>query len=117
MTGVEFLNEEIVYGTHPLASATFIFFVVVGLIFLLILTLCSPACKRTCIICSIGFITCFGVVLTLGILKGCNSFDVPKYTKYEVTIDEESVLFSEFYEKYEIIEQRGKIYIIKEKKE
>ena len=35
-------------------------------------------------------------------------------TRYEVTIDD-SVSMKEFAEKYEIIEERGKIFVIKEK--
>ena len=40
--------------------------------------------------------------------------DVPDVTQYEVTISEEVNLI-EFNEKYEIIDQRGDIYVIQEK--
>ena len=56
------------------------------------------------IICS-GLIV-FGVAIT----------DTPPETRYQVLIDE-SVSMSEFFEKYEIIEQEGKIYTIKEKEQ
>jgi hypothetical protein len=44
-----------------------------------------------------------------------DAFDPPE-TTYKVTIDE-SVSFQEFQERYEIVEQDGLIYTIKEKKE
>lgn len=54
------------------------------------------------IICS-GLIV-FGVTIT----------ETPPETQYQVLIDE-SVSMSEFFEKYEIVEQEGKIYTVKEK--
>ena len=41
---------------------------------------------------------------------------VPDYTKYEVIIDD-SVSMSEFMNTYEVLEQRGQIYVVKEIKE
>lgn len=38
---------------------------------------------------------------------------IPDYTKYEVIIDD-SVSMSEFMDTYEVLEQRGQIYVIKE---
>jgi hypothetical protein len=38
---------------------------------------------------------------------------IPDYTKYEVIIDD-SVSMSEFVNTYEILEQRGQIYVVKE---
>ena len=66
-----------------------------------------------------------GVVLTGAIMVGCSFIlfligiqidvmtQVPDYTKYEVIIDD-SVSMSEFMDTYEILEQRGQIYVIKE---
>ena len=52
----------------------------------------------------------------LGILFGCNYVDPTEYTdQYKVTVDE-TVSMTEFMEKYEIIEQEGKIYTVREKK-
>ena len=42
-----------------------------------------------------------------------NATLVPDYKTYEVTIDD-SVSMNEFTSKYEILEQRGKIYVVKE---
>ena len=38
---------------------------------------------------------------------------IPDYTKYEVIIDD-SVSMSEFMNTYEVLEQRGQIYVVKE---
>lgn len=52
---------------------------------------------------------CVGLV-TFGIYIA----NTPPETQYQVLIDE-SVSMSDFFERYEIIEQEGKIYTIKEK--
>ena len=53
------------------------------------------------------------IFVILSTLKPMQTTPTGKY-KYEVTIDK-SVPMTEFYEKYEIIEQRGEIFVIKEK--
>ena len=64
----------------------------------------------------IGIIS--GVVcgILLGIFAGnvLNEVTVDTVTQYEVTIDD-SVSMNEFTNKYNIIEQRGKIYTVEEK--
>ena len=67
----------------------------------------------------------FGLVLTGAIVLGCFFIlfliglqidamtQIPEYTKYEVIIDD-SVSMSEFMDTYEILEQRGQIYVVKE---
>ncbi len=54
--------------------------------------------------------------ILFGILAGniLNEVTVDTVTQYEVTIDD-SVSMNEFTDKYNIIEQRGKIYIVEEK--
>ena len=49
----------------------------------------------------------------LGTLLGL-IFQQPSYTKYEVTFTD-TISLAEFNEKYEVLEQREKIYVIKEK--
>lgn len=53
-----------------------------------------------------------------GFLGGWTIYPKPvEYeSQWEVTIDE-NVSMNEFYSKYEVVEQRGEIYVIKEKKE
>ncbi len=53
-----------------------------------------------------------GTVVGLGCYKGAMR-PTGEY-RYEVMIDE-SVPMTEFYERYDVIDQRGKIYVIKEK--
>lgn len=49
----------------------------------------------------------------LGLLLGL-IFQQPSYTKYEVTFTD-AISLAEFNEKYEVLDQREKIYVIKEK--
>ena len=57
-------------------------------------------------------LTVFVICIAIGIFIGYGIEE--KETHYEVTIDD-SVSMSEFNEKYEIIEQRGEIYTVKER--
>ena len=50
-----------------------------------------------------------------GLLGGCvRSKPVEYESQWEVTIDE-TVSMNEFYSRYEVVEQRGEIYVIREK--
>lgn len=49
----------------------------------------------------------------LGVLLGL-IFQQPSYTRYEVTFTD-TISLAEFNEKYEVLDQREKIYVIKEK--
>lgn len=49
----------------------------------------------------------------LGLLLGF-IFQQPSYTRYEVTFTD-TISLAEFNEKYEVLDQREKIYVIKEK--
>jgi hypothetical protein len=80
------------------------------------------------IVCLVGMFLMIGwrdsgLALIFGILAmvwagliflGISIAKTPPETRYQVLIDE-SVSMTEFFEKYEIIEQEGKIYTIKEK--
>ena len=58
----------------------------------------------------------FGIVisaLVAVIISSATSYPAAYETHYKVTINDE-VSLNEFYEKYEIIEQEGKIYIVRE---
>lgn len=52
-------------------------------------------------------------LIFLGALLGL-IFQQPLYTKYEVTFTD-TISLAEFNEKYEVLDQREKIYVIKEK--
>lgn len=60
-----------------------------------------------------GGITVFGIISLFGILFMTSVESTGRY-RYEVTIDP-SVTFSEIYEKYDVIEQRGEIWVLEEK--
>ena len=62
---------------------------------------------------SIAFVI-LGAICSGLIVFGATIINTPPETRYQVLIDE-SVSMSEFFEKYEILEQEGKIYTIKEK--
>lgn len=63
--------------------------------------------------CTYGF--AFVVCLIFCTILLVNGFDTRTETRYEVTIDED-VEFKTFTEKYDVIEQRGQIYVIRERK-
>ena len=66
-----------------------------------------------------------GIVQTSVIMIGCSfvlflislpidaATQIPDYTKYEVILDD-SVSMNEFMNTYEVLEQRGQIYVVKE---
>ena len=62
------------------------------------------------------FMTVIGLIL---LIVGCFCFylkgtvPVYDYTEYKVTVDE-TVNMNEFFEKYELVDQEGKIYIVKD---
>lgn len=70
---------------------------------------CSALDGETTAMAVIGFI-----LLIAGIFCFYFNGTVPvyNYTKYKVTVDE-TVNMNEFFEKYELIDQEGKIYIVK----
>lgn len=53
----------------------------------------------------------FGVMLTICTSKKTDKID---YVEYKVTVSDE-VNFNEFHDKYEIIDQEGKIYTVRER--
>ena len=66
----------------------------------------------------IGVFLCFLCFCVIGIISVISAFhSKPTYREvyqYEVTIDD-SISFHEIYDKYDIIEQRGDIFILQEK--
>lgn len=66
----------------------------------------------------IGGITCgllFGILANAAVGSACSYPPVTETTmRYEVTVDN-SVSLTEFYEHYNIVEQRGDIFVVEEK--
>ncbi len=113
MNGVEILNQTIIYEIEY-NFATLIISIIVWAIIV-------------CIVCAIesqhwfdglmGLIT--GAIIGLfigGFLCGVTSKETDEidYIKYQVTVSDE-VSLNEFIDKYEILDQEGKIYTVKEK--
>lgn len=117
MDGVTILNQ---YEVTTVTSAE-INTVAFGITFLSIIIICSL----------VGFFTAdysyegalFGLLIGLvlgafiGLIAGAVCSEPSKIettTQYEVTIDD-SVSLAEFYEHYNVIEQRGKIFVVEKK--
>lgn len=116
MSGVEILaTEEVAIEWANWSWEGFL--LTVGIVFVVaiiagLLEGLSDDWERGAIIFFVVFVT--GSAL-LGTLIGCFSGEPIEYeTQYKVVIDD-SVPMNEFAEKYEIIDQDGKIYIVREK--
>ena len=111
MAGIEILSEQTIYNTFVPEWVS----IIAGAC-LLILWFIGSICmtlewNKAISICIVG-------TLILGALTICGSIDNKKrinHIEYKVTIDD-SVSINEFLDQYEIIDQEGKIYTIKEKK-
>jgi uncharacterized membrane protein YeaQ/YmgE (transglycosylase-associated protein family) len=111
LEGIEILTSNEIYTVSHLWANIFgvVVWVIVSLLsgWLAIKVDCEPL---------IGFGILFG--LACGVIVGSivysNTPEVYSHTEYKVTISEE-VNFNEFNERYEIIEQEGKIYTIIER--
>ena len=118
MNGVEILNQTNVYQTEDypwiigvLVGVGF----VIGLIYLI--KDYATYGKSTGGDAAFIMLTALGLVLGL-ITYICTMHETDKvdYIKYQVTISEE-VSLTDFLDKYEILDQEGKIYTVKEKDE
>lgn len=58
----------------------------------------------------------FILFIILSFISTSNLISIPDHTEYQVTISDE-VNFNEFNEKYEVLGQEGKIYIVREREE
>ncbi len=99
-------NETFVLGWTPVGTV----FLILTIIFT-ILVASVTLYKRDIALLGFGALGVIGLaILTIRV----NQVPGEPYNTYEVTIDD-SVKMNEFLERYEIIEQRGEIYEIKEK--
>ena len=117
MEGVEILFAEEV--THAVWNGFvwhwgLAFLILFGLILIGVAIYFSYNCSA-----SDGELTFMTVIGLIFLIVGCFCFylegtiPVYDYTKYKVTVDE-TVNMNEFFEKYELIDQEGKIYIVKD---
>lgn len=111
MTGVEILNTVYEYG-RLISPVWFVSFGAVTLL-ICILGLCTVSFDKVQtvlkILVTISIVGFVGCIIGMAI-----ETDEIIDTKYQVTISED-VNFVEFMDKYEIIDQKGKIYTIKER--
>lgn len=113
MDGVKILNEYTVYTTQLWVALIGIFAFVGTFIFLIFLL--HSECAVSICVNSVCLIICFVTFVTFATIDG-NSNRLKEYshTEYKVTIDD-SVSMNEFLDKYEILDQEGKIYTVKER--
>ena len=110
MTGVEILSSKIMYNAILPE-----YWIAIGLI-LAFTFMCLTVCfyvksnNWAAILCLILMVISI-VIVCLGAISNKNSVD---YIEYKVTIDD-SVSMNEFLDKYEILDQEGKIYTVKER--
>lgn len=110
MNGVEILSSEIIYNTILPEWC-----LIVGLLVDFVLVGCMAVCfsNNRIIAGLICIILAFGSGIA-GSLGGTQSKTNINYIEYKVTIND-SVSMNEFLDKYEILDQEGKIYTVKEK--
>ena len=108
MEGITILNSEVLMVPHWGLSVV----IILGLVgiflsfFMDVLDFDFDVVKMLIISASIALIGAISLFI----------FKVPYYTSYEVIL-EDSVSMNEFFDRYEILDQRGQIYVIKEKEE
>lgn len=111
MNGVEILNTIYEYESviSPVWAAILC---VIGLVIAVIGVITIDSDTAQCVLFTLaGFVIIGLTVCTIGaIVKTDKVID----TKYKVTIDD-SVSMNEFLDKYEILDQEGKIYTVKER--
>ena len=113
--GVIVLASEIV--TTSCAGANIIFHIFLGLIILGFLFFLIGATANSLGFVQTGIIMmcCSFIIFVIGLPIDAAT-QIPDYTKYEVILDD-SVSMNKFMNTYEILEQRGQIYVVKEIKE
>ena len=113
MSGVEILNEYAVYATRSWVAVVGTIAFIGGIIFAIL----AVKSKKTVFNCInfVCFVSCFATVFVLAMIDdNTNNLKDYEYTEYKVTIDD-SVSMNEFLDKYEILDQEGKIYTVKER--
>ena len=110
--GVSILANEVV--TTSCAFINIMFYIFVGLSILGFFSFIIGVVADSLGFAQTGVIT-LGCALALFLisLPIDAATQIPDYTKYEVILDD-SVSMNEFMNTYEILEQRGQIYVIKE---
>ena len=114
--GVEILSQTNVYEYTESGWLLFLFFGI-GFVGGLILAIIMWIDFGFNVEGIFGIIACTGLGLIIGVMAAKISKEptnIVDYVEYKVTISDE-VNFNEFADKYEILDQEGKIYTVKEK--
>ena len=111
MTGVEILTEEVVYNN--LFPFWFILALAVAIVVAILVSLATIDTYPVLGFSLLPVVLGAFVIIWLSPIQDKNSID---HIEYKVTISDD-VSFTEFNEKYEILEQDGKIYTVREKTE
>lgn len=111
MNGVEILSSETIYDTI-LPEYCIGIGLLCGIISAALWVICVGY-EHYCISTIPAVLIAASIIV--GSLGGTDSSTKIDYIEYKVTIDD-SVSMNEFLDKYEIIDQEGKIYTVKEKK-
>ena len=116
MEGIEILaTEEVAIAWESFNWHNFWVAVIAGICFGLMFSIIAGLVENDNTLALVLFIIMSIVSVFFGIAIGKNTGEPIEYkTQYQVLVDE-SVSMAEFYEKYEIIDQNGKIYTIEEK--
>ena len=107
--GIHILNSTEIMDI-PTWAAWLIFGGMLAALFGILIML---AAKKDVVVCIFGIVGMIGVCTFFCGLSFNPEEPTGRY-RYEVTIDP-SVTFSELYEKYDVIEQRGEIWVLEEK--
>lgn len=110
MTGVEILSSETIYNTILPE-----YFLGIGLSFCIVFVVAMAMCfaNDSIILGIICVILSFGSAIVGGLGGTYSKTDI-SHIEYKVTIDD-TVSMNEFLDKYEILDQEGKIYTVKER--
>ena len=110
MSGVEILAQEIIYNTF-LPEWTLGIWMALAIMFVGIMAFCFSEDHPIVAFVSLGL--AIGMAIPCGLTDVDNKNNI-NYVEYKVTIDD-SVSMNEFLNKYEILDQEGKIYTVREK--
>lgn len=111
LEGITVLNQEMIMDA-PEWSNVVMFVCLCGVAVFLTVCLIS---NNACINISFGIATISCLLFLMFGPAVISDVSTGRY-RYEVTIDE-SVSFNDIYERYEIVEQRGDIWVLEEKSE
>lgn len=110
MTGVEILSSTLIYNTYLPEWTGVISFILIMVVFIVGITLICAERYSWLIPCGV-LIAVMLVVTALGSTDNKNSIH---HTEYKVIIND-SVKMNDFVEYYEILDQEGKIYTVRER--